>query len=142
MSLFVLDDHLARVAVRERVLRWATARYVRDLRPGEVVKDDRILDILRTLRTPTFVIVDRWFWNRDHRNPGYCLVFLALRGREHTRAPELLRRLLRLPEFRTRAARMGTVVHLGEEHVRWWQLGDEAEHALQWRSPSRRQAGR
>lgn len=138
MSLFILDDHLARVAVRERVLHWATAQYVRDLRPGEVVKDDRILDILRTLQRPTFISVDHSFWNRDHRDSRYCIVYLALRGRDHGRAPDLLRRLLRLPEFRARAVRMGKVVHLGEDHVRWWQLGDQTEHAVYWRRPSHR----
>jgi hypothetical protein len=138
VSLVVLDDHLSVPDVRASLLRWATVEYMRDLRPGEVVKDDRVLTVLRTLRTPTFVTVDRWFWNPQRRDPRYCIVYLALRGRDHTHAPDLLRRLLRLPEFRTRAARMGTVVHVGEDHVRWWRVGDDSEHAVYWDRPSRR----
>jgi hypothetical protein len=136
--LFILDDHLARSAVRERVLCWATAQYVRDLRPGEVVKDERILDILCTLHRPTSVRVDHSFWSRDHRDPRYCIVYVALRGRDHTHVPDLLRRLLRLPEFHTRAARMGKAVQLGEDHVRWWQLDDEREHSHHSGRTSRR----
>jgi hypothetical protein len=94
--------------------------------------------VLQTLRTPTFVTVDRWFWNRQRLDRRYCIIYLALRGRDHSRAPDLLPRLLRLPEFRSRAARMGKVVQLGEDHVRWWQLGDEREHSLHWGRPSRR----
>jgi hypothetical protein len=138
VSLFILDDHLAQSEVRERVLRRATARYVRDLRPGEIVKDDRILTVLQALRMPTFVTVDSWFWNRDHLDRRYCIVYVALRGRSDSHVPDLLRRLVRLPEFRTRAARMGKVIHVGEVGVRWWQVGDDTEHALHWEPSSRR----
>lgn len=138
MSLFILDEHLDEGSVRDQILRWATARFVRDIRPGEVVKDDRILTVLQSLRTPTFVTADDWFWNRDHRDRRYCIVFVALRGRNDSQIPELLRRLLRLPEFRTRVARMGKVVRLGDDHVRWWQLGDDSEHVFHWGRPSLR----
>jgi hypothetical protein len=139
VSLFVLDDHLSVPDVRASLRRWATIEYIRDLRPGEVVEDDRVLALLRT---PTFVTVDRWFWNRQRRDPRYCIVYLALRGRDHTHAPDLLRRLLRLPEFRTRAARMGTVVSVGEDHVRWWRVGDDSEQVVYWGRPSRRRTER
>lgn len=104
MSLFVLDDHLDVLTVRNRMLGWATARYVRDIRPGEVVKDERVLAVLRTQRTPTFVTIDDWFWSRRHRDQRYCILYLALSASEQGILPALLRRLLRLPEFRTRAA--------------------------------------
>jgi hypothetical protein len=140
--LFVLDEHLDVGLVHDPIVRWATARYVRDIRRGEVVKDERILSILPTLRTPTFVTDDDFFWKRAHCNPRYCIVFVALRGRSHGHVPDLLRRLLRLPEFRTRAARMGKVVQLGEDHVRWWQFGDDSEHAVDWEHPPRWRSGR
>lgn len=100
--------------------------------------DDRILAVLQTLRTPTLVPVDDWFWDRDHRDRRYCTVFVALRGRSDSRVPDLLRRLVRLSEFRTRAARMDKVVHPGEDHVRWWQIGDDSGHAVHWGRLSRR----
>lgn len=141
MSLFVLDDHLQRVQLRDRLLHWATARYVRDIRPGEIVKDDRILSVLRTLRTPTFVTNDDWFWKRGHCDARYCIVYLALRGSQQYQAPDLLRRLLRLPEFRTRATRMGTVVWLSRDHVSWWRLGEDHRRTLPWQPPRRRRSG-
>ncbi len=78
MSLFVLEDHLDKELVYERILTWATARYIRDLRPGEVAKDERVLRVLREARTPTFVTIDDWFWNRAHRDRRYAIVYLAL----------------------------------------------------------------
>ena len=132
MSLFVLDDHLDVATIRNPLLRWTTTRYMRDIRPGEVVEDERVLAVLRTLRTPTFVTIDDWFWSRRHCDRRYCILYLALRAKEQHDTPELLRRLLRLPEFRTRAARMGKVAWVSRDHVSWWQVGDETEHSVQW----------
>ena len=66
----------------------------------------------------------------------------VLRPNANPAAVAETRRLLRLPEFRTRAARMGKVVHLGDDHVRWWQLGDDSEYAVHWGRPSSRRTGR
>ena len=46
--------------------------------------------------------------------------------------PGLLRQLLRLPEFKTRAARMGKVVRVSRLGIRYWQLNDDEEHNLEW----------
>jgi hypothetical protein len=113
------------------MLRWATAQYVRDIRPGEVVTDERVPAVLRTQRTPTFVTIDDWFWSRRHRDHRYCILYLALTAKEQGDIPAL-RRLLRLPEFRTRATRMGKVAWVSHDHVSWWQVGDGSEHTVQW----------
>ena len=128
MSRFILDDHLRADRVRDPILRWATAQYIRDVRPGEVVKDDRILMVLRALQTPTFLTLDDWFENPVRRDPRYCILYFALRHDEQGDIPTLLRRLLRLPEFRTRAARTGKVARVSCDHVSWWQIGDEREY--------------
>ena len=44
----------------------------------------------------------------------------------------LLRRLLRLPEFRTRAVRMGKVAYVNPTRIEYWQLGDGRLHRLTW----------
>jgi hypothetical protein len=119
VSLFVLDDQLAPSRVRTPILRWATAQYVRDIRPDEVVKDERVLTVLRTQRTPTFVTIDDWFWSRRHRDRRYCILYLALSANEQGDIPALLPRLLRLPKFRTRATRMGKVAWVSRDHVSW-----------------------
>lgn len=55
-------------------------------------------------------------------------MFFDLRSEEQHFLPDLLRRLLRLPEFRTRAARMGKVVRIDDKIVTYWQ--DGKKHTL------------
>ena len=65
--------------------------------------------ILRELRQPTFVTIDMGFWNLRLRDPRYRILCFPLRNDEQRQIPGLLRQLLHLPEFATKAARMGKV---------------------------------
>ena len=132
MSRLVLDDHLWTAGVHDHIAPWATVRFLRDIRPGEVIKDVRVPSALRTMRTPTFITIDHQFCNPRRRDSAYGILYFDLRANEQGEVPTLLRRLLRLPEFRTRAARMGKVARVSHEQVRWWQVGDETEHRVQW----------
>jgi len=132
MSQIILDDQLFDLEVLIPIARWITVQRLRDLRPGEVIKDDRVPVLLRQLRQPTFVTIDRGFWDRKLRDARYCVICFSLRNDEQHKLPELLRRLLRLPEFHTQAARMGKVARVGSPHVEYWQLGGELLHKLPW----------
>jgi hypothetical protein len=116
VSQFVLDDQLDPADVGDQIRRWTTVRFLRELRPGQVIKDERVPAVLRT---PTFISIDRGFWKRNRCDPRYCILYFALRADEQGEIPALLRRLLRLPEFRTRAARMGKVAWVSRNRVRW-----------------------
>lgn len=131
----MLDDQLSSSFVYTPLARWATVQFLREIRPREVVKDERVPEILWTQRQPTFVTIDDWFWDRSRRDPRYCIVYVALREDEQQDVPALLRRMFRLAEFRTRAARMGTVIRLSRERAVWWQLGDERQHTKAWAAP-------
>jgi hypothetical protein len=97
-----------------------------------VIKDDRIPELLRRLKQPTFITIDVGFWKRKWCDPRYCLIYFALTDAQQHRIPPLLRRLLRLPEFKTKAARMGKVVRVSMSHIDYWQWGDERVHRLGW----------
>src|SRR5438552_3241244 len=79
---------------------------IQELRPNEQILDDRIPQILRALRHPTFVTIDQGFWNRRLCHPAYCILHFPLRDDQQSRLPGLLRALWRLPEFRVRKRRM------------------------------------
>ncbi len=61
MSQIILDDQLFDVEVLIPIARWITVQRLRDLRPGEVIKDERVPELLRRLRQPTFVTIDLGF---------------------------------------------------------------------------------
>src|SRR5262249_19120879 len=88
--------------------KWIKCDRLRDLRSAEHALDDRVPEILLTLRQPTFVTIDHHFSHPSWCHPRYCILYFALRDREQRDLPRLLRELLRLPGFRTRAARMGS----------------------------------
>ena len=132
MSQIILDDQLFDLEVLVPIARWITVQRLRDLRPGEVIKDDRVPVLLRQLRQPTCVTIDTGFWNRGLRDARYCILCFPLRNDKQYELPGLLRRLLRLPEFRTKRARIGKVAQVRPTHIEYWQLSDEKLRRLIW----------
>jgi hypothetical protein len=133
MSQLVLDDQLDVQQILPALEGWTSAIRLQELRPGEHVLDDRVPEIQRNLKTPTFITIDHGFCNRRLSNPGYCILYFDLMSHEQQRLPDLLRRLFRLPEFRTRSARMGKVGRVGEMAVTYWQGGKK--HVLDLPEP-------
>jgi hypothetical protein len=136
MSQIILDDQLFDVEVLVPLARWITVQRLRELRPNEVIKDDRVPLLLRELRQPSFVTIDMGFWNKDLRDPKYCILCFPLRNEEQHLLPERLYRLFQLAEFHTKAARMGRVVRVGPERIDYWVAGDEQVHRLAWTGAS------
>ena len=132
MSQIVLDEQLSDDEVLAPLARWITVQRLDDLRPTEVIKDDRVPLLLRELSRPTFVTIDMGFWNRNLRDGKYCILCFPLRNDEQHQLPGLLRRVLQLPEFRTRARRMGKIARVSTARLEFWQQGDEQLHRLTW----------
>lgn len=131
--MIVLDEHLKRVGVQETIRRWypGSVITIRDLRPSTVIKDDVIPVLLHAAAQPTFVTVD-WmdFWERTAPHPRFCLVCFTLSPDRGTEIAVLLRRLLRLPAFKTKAARMGKVARVSGGQVTYYQEGDPQTYVL------------
>ena len=45
---------------------------------------------------------------------------------------------MHLPEFATKAARIGKVARVSQTHINYWQLGDEQPQRLAWPQTKRR----
>ncbi len=132
MSQVILDDQLFDGEVLIPIARWTTVQRLRNLRPGEVIKDERVPVLLREVTQPTFVTIDMGFWRRDLLDALYCILCFPLRNDEQDKIPALLRRLFQLPEFHTKTARMGKVVQVTATLLRYWQRGDEQLQRLPW----------
>jgi len=90
---------------------------VEDLRPGEIIKDDRIPLLLRELKQPTFITIDVGFWNNNLVDPNYCILYFALQGHQQAQIPDLLRQLLHQQEFKTKANRMGKIAKVSTTSI-------------------------
>jgi hypothetical protein len=87
----ILDEQIFDTEVLIPLTQWITAQRLRDLRPDQVIKDERVPMILRELRHPTFVTIDMGFWNPRLRDVRYCILCLPLRSDEQRAIPGLLR---------------------------------------------------
>jgi hypothetical protein len=61
MSQLILDEHVAIPIVLPALKKWISVGRIQELRPGELILDDRVPEILLTLRGPTFVTIDKGF---------------------------------------------------------------------------------
>lgn len=132
MSQLLLDDELDEDVVLPPLAKWTTVQRLRHLRPGERILDERVPEILLTLKGPTFVTIDPDFWQRRLCHSGYCILYFALSDRQQKLLPELLRALFQRPEFRTRAARMGKVARVSQAHIDFWQFRQRGPTRLTW----------
>jgi len=131
MSQIIVDEQLHVQRVLLPIQHWTTAQRITSLRPGTVIKDDVIPSLLAQEKQPTFVTMNiKDFWNPALRDRRYCIVCIDVPDERQSEIPGLLRRLFRLPMFKTKANRMGKVTKVNNAGVQYYQLGDEELHLL------------
>jgi hypothetical protein len=131
--MIVLDEHLNGLGVEAAIRQWYRGRVcgVAELRPGSVIKDDAIPHLLRTEHQPTFVTLNwKHFWQRTAAHSDFCVVCLVLTTEHAREISPSLRRLLRLPEFKTRAVRMGRVARISGERVAYYRVNDDQTYLI------------
>jgi len=122
--VIVLDEQLKKVGVQEAIGRWYRGRVctINDLWPGSVIKDDIVPVLLRTVGQPPFITVN-WpdFWPHTPAHQGFCVICFTVLPDSAVEVSPVLRRLLRLPAFKTKAARMGKIARVSSEQVTYYQ---------------------
>lgn len=137
--MIVLDENTLQESILRAIERWYPGRVcvVADLRPGTVIKDEAIAAVLMQQRHPTFVTTNAIdFWLRVHPHERYCVVCLPIPNERQNEIPDLLRRLLHLPEFCTKAARMGRVARVTSAGVQFYDLTHPGVQTISWTDPS------
>jgi hypothetical protein len=133
--MIVLDEQLQGLELEDAIARWyrGTVVVVKTLRPGTVIKDDAIPTLLRRLKQPTFVTINYAdFWQRVLGDRSCCIVCLALTIDQADKISGWLRQLFRLPEFKTKAARMGKVVLASQRRLQYYRIHERHVHSLRW----------
>ncbi|HAV62516.1 MAG TPA: hypothetical protein DCY13_09150 [Verrucomicrobiales bacterium] len=130
--MLVLDENLPagqRLLLRSWRIRF---RAIGEELGDTGTKDENLIPLLHRLPQPTFVTLDRDFYRPELAHEGYCLVWLDVRGRE---AASFIRRLLRHPDFDTKAKRMGLVLRVGTEGLSCWRPGQPKPQDMPWPTP-------
>ncbi len=133
MSQLILDDQLDVREVLRSLQKWVKVQRLCDLRPNERILDDRVPEILLSVGHPTFVTIDKDFWDRRLCHPKYAILYFALRDDEQELLPGLLRSLLRRKEFRTRVSRMGKVARVSSTRIDYWQFQLTRLQRVSWK---------
>jgi hypothetical protein len=132
--MIVLDEHLYDPVIMSGISAWFPGQVIPliKLRPGSLIKDEVIPAVLRKVVEPTFVTINVTdFWKRISPHSDFCIITVALTQTQVYEVPRLLRRLLHLPEFKTKASRMGKVIHVTRHHIEYYE-SDRRIHLLQW----------
>jgi hypothetical protein len=133
--MIVLDEELQGLGLEDAIAHWyrGAVLVVKQLRPGTVIKDEAIPTLLRRAEQPTFVTINHAdFWRRIPPEPSFCLVCFKLTADQGQEIPMMLRRLLRLPEFRTKRERMGKVASVSRRGIQYYSNRDKLIHILGW----------
>lgn len=82
---------------------------------------------------PTFVTINVTdFWKKVQPHSDYCVVAIAIPRERIHEIPSILRRLFRLPDFKTKASRMGKIIRLTQNRIEYYER-DRRIQTLAWR---------
>lgn len=131
--MIILDEHLSNETLKMAIAHWYQGKvtFVKLLRPQTLIKDDAIVALLRRLKQPTLVTIN-WtdFWKKLPADRRYCLICFAIDLDRRNEIPSLLRQVLNLKQFNTKAARMGTVIRVTKKSVHYYRINDPQVYTL------------
>jgi len=122
--MLVLDEQLKDRFLIAAIATWypGTVTHIHALRPMTVIKDDNISALLLTVRQPTFITINvDDFWRKITPHPGYCILAIDLAQGDFEDLPTQLRHLFSLPLLKTRTARMGKVIRVQANQIRYYE---------------------
>jgi len=125
--MIVLDEQLLGRGLERDIAQWyrGTVQFITDLRPHTIIKDEAIPVLLRRQAQPTFVTInERDFWRKVATDQRYCIVCFVLSDARVREIPLALRALLRRPELRTKAQRMGKIIRVTNNDLSYYTFSD------------------
>ena len=129
--MIVLDEQLLGRHIERDIAKWyrGTVQCIIDLHPNSIIKDDAIPELLRTQSQPTFVTINEQdFWRKVKADMRFCVVCFAIPDTRAREIPQSLRLLLQRADFRTKARRMGKVIRVSHQDVRYYTVPNSQIH--------------
>jgi hypothetical protein len=133
--MIVLDEQLLAPELRKAIRKWYKGQVVgiTHLRPGTLIKDDSIAALLHKANSPIFVTINVGdFWRRMKPDSRFLVACFDFPHEQADLIPDLLRQLLQLEPFRTKAHRMGKIAHVSRHQVRYYTTDSWTVEVLDW----------
>jgi hypothetical protein len=93
------------------------------------MNDDELIPLLHQLPRPTFFTLDIDFYKRRLCHQKYCLVYLDIKD---DLSADFVRRVLRHPQFSTKAKRMDYVIRASPNGLTAWRVRKGRESHFSW----------
>lgn len=125
--MVILDEQLLGRNIEIEIAKWykGNVRFIIDLRPHTVIKDDAIPELLRQQNRPVFVTInEKDFWRKVSVDNKFCIVCFSLNDSRANEIPQSLRILFQYPMFKTKEKRMGKIVRVTDKRIRYYSLDD------------------
>ncbi len=122
--MIVLDENVHRLAVSNAIERWYPGQVISitDLRPASTIKDEAVPTCLRRAKEATFVTTNvSDYWNKIQVSPAYCVIAIEIANERISEIPELVREILRLDAFKTKASRMGKIIRWTPTRIEYYE---------------------
>lgn len=132
--MIVVDENIHDHRIIEAISAWYPGQVVSitTLRPGTIIHDDAIPTVLLQISQPTFVTVSvSDFWPKIQPHDSYCIITIVLPQKRAREVPDILRGLLRLPEFKTKVSRLGKIVRVTSGQIEYYE-SDHTIRSLSW----------
>jgi hypothetical protein len=133
--VIVLDENLLVLRLDNPIAAWYPGRVccITDLQPGAIIKDEAIPQLLQRFKGVTFVTTNVTdFWKKIQVHVRYSIICLSLPNEKLRDVPELLKRLFRMSEFKTKADRMGKVIRAGRSQIQYYTASKTQVITLTW----------
>ncbi len=127
--MIVLDEQLLGRNIEVEIAKWyrGAVKFIIDLRPHTIIKDDVIPELLRQHNQPTFITInEKDFWRKVNMNNHCCIVCFTLPDSRTHEISQTLRSLFRKSEFRTKANRMGKVIRVTDYDISYYTYRDDS----------------
>ena len=133
--MIVLDESISAKIIFDGLEAWYKGNVapIKSLRIKTLVKDEAIPTLLRTIKQPTFITTNvSDFWRKMPTHHAYCIICFDLPNERIVEIPRLLRGVLRFAEFKTKAARMGKILHVRHHRIDYYAVGSKKIITLNW----------
>jgi hypothetical protein len=131
--MIILDEQLLGRHIEHEIARWyrGAVRFIVEVRPHTVIKDEMIPAVLRQQNQATFVTINEHdFWRKVAIDRSYCVVCFTLPDSRTREISASLRALFHRREFRTKRQRMGKVIRVTNEGVSYYTSNDRTIRVL------------
>jgi hypothetical protein len=118
--MIVIDENIRAKDVIAEIARWYQGQVlsITDLRLGTIIKDDAVPKLLQAVRFPTFITTNvSDFWHIVEPHPSFCILCFVFPKERLLDIPPMIRIVFRMPEFKTKAERMGKIARITDQQI-------------------------